>query len=183
MFLACLQCRTRHFRCDAAIPTYARCQKEGKPCSYARSRRVGSCRAAVAQERADNQRLQESHANGQQPCPNFDFNDHDLNTTHIWNFNPNLPQSLNVLDDPGNVPESVPTTTDKLLTLYFPFFHNAHPCALPQKFIMRRMGEQPALMKYLGLIMSFIGSLYAPSVDSEPCEEQVLTELSKPGSS
>ena len=37
--LACIPCRTRHLRCDAAPPTCARCRRENKPCSYAKSRR------------------------------------------------------------------------------------------------------------------------------------------------
>src|ERR1700722_1145185 len=37
--LACIPCRARHLRCDAAPPICARCRLENKPCSYAKSRR------------------------------------------------------------------------------------------------------------------------------------------------
>src|SRR2546421_10828823 len=37
--LACIPCRTRHLRCDAAPPICSRCRLENKPCSYAKSRR------------------------------------------------------------------------------------------------------------------------------------------------
>ncbi|KAI1811836.1 hypothetical protein GGS20DRAFT_588123 [Poronia punctata] len=37
--LACVQCRSKHMRCDATQPTCGRCLLEKKPCYYAKSRR------------------------------------------------------------------------------------------------------------------------------------------------
>ncbi|KAL6879309.1 Alb1 domain-containing protein [Trichoderma novae-zelandiae] len=49
--LACLPCRTRHVRCDARKPRCNRCCEEDKECSYAKSRRGGLDRAALAARR------------------------------------------------------------------------------------------------------------------------------------
>ncbi|KAL7808791.1 hypothetical protein V8C44DRAFT_366608 [Trichoderma aethiopicum] len=49
--LACLPCRTRHVRCDAKKPRCNRCREEDKECSYAKSRRGGLDRAALAARR------------------------------------------------------------------------------------------------------------------------------------
>ncbi|KAK5994006.1 C6 finger domain transcription factor iacK [Cladobotryum mycophilum] len=49
--LACLPCRSRHVRCDAKKPQCDRCIAEGKECLYAKSRRGGLDRAALAARR------------------------------------------------------------------------------------------------------------------------------------
>ncbi|KAL7941818.1 hypothetical protein V8C42DRAFT_333796 [Trichoderma barbatum] len=49
--LACLPCRTRHVRCDAKKPRCNRCSEEDKECNYAKSRRGGLDRAALAARR------------------------------------------------------------------------------------------------------------------------------------
>ncbi len=56
---------------------------------------------------------------------------------------------------------------------------NAHPCALPHQSMKQRLEEDLESMKLLVLVMSFIGSLYAPSISSSLTEKQVRTELSK----
>ncbi|KAJ6172806.1 hypothetical protein N7470_001873 [Penicillium chermesinum] len=48
--LACLPCRSRHVKCDGKRPC-GRCSEVGNQCSYARSRRGGLDRAAVAERR------------------------------------------------------------------------------------------------------------------------------------
>ncbi|KAJ6437699.1 putative AC transposase [Purpureocillium lavendulum] len=50
--LACLPCRSRHVRCDAAQPVCERCMAEGRECRYATSRRGGLDRAALAARRS-----------------------------------------------------------------------------------------------------------------------------------
>ena len=47
--LACVQCRSRHLRCNAAIPTCSRCSNDGSQCVYLKSRRGGRVRAMAPQ--------------------------------------------------------------------------------------------------------------------------------------
>lgn len=37
--LACTECRLRHLKCDAGVPTCGRCRAEGRNCCYVKSRR------------------------------------------------------------------------------------------------------------------------------------------------
>jgi len=37
--LACTECRLRHLKCDAGVPTCGRCRTEGRSCCYVKSRR------------------------------------------------------------------------------------------------------------------------------------------------
>lgn len=37
--LACTECRLRHLKCDAGVPTCGRCRAEGRSCCYVKSRR------------------------------------------------------------------------------------------------------------------------------------------------
>ncbi|CAI7672030.1 unnamed protein product [Penicillium pancosmium] len=49
--LACLPCRSRHLKCDGKRPVCARCSESDQQCHYARSRRGGLDRAALAERR------------------------------------------------------------------------------------------------------------------------------------
>lgn len=44
---ACLQCRSRHLKCDGNLPKCNRCTKGGKECSYVKSNRGGSRKKGV----------------------------------------------------------------------------------------------------------------------------------------
>jgi hypothetical protein len=176
--LACIQCRTRHVRCDAVTPTCSRCQKEGKFCSYTKSRRGARCRASLSQRRADDRRSEVVQASNQGPSGDATLPIPELDTDYTWNLDGSLSTSLSLSDDPGYVSESA-GTTDLLLVLYYTFFHNAHPCAPPHQSMRQRLSENPESVQLLVLVMSFIGSLYAPSLSSKPFEEQLRSELSK----
>ncbi|RFU80348.1 c6 zinc finger domain-containing [Trichoderma arundinaceum] len=63
--LACLPCRTRHVRCDAKKPRCNRCCEENKECNYAKSRRGGLDRAALAARRSQAAALAATKSNGQ----------------------------------------------------------------------------------------------------------------------
>lgn len=39
MALACTECRARHLKCDAGVPSCNRCETDGRNCSYIKSRR------------------------------------------------------------------------------------------------------------------------------------------------
>ncbi|PTB69260.1 hypothetical protein BBK36DRAFT_1103254, partial [Trichoderma citrinoviride] len=68
--LACLPCRTRHVRCDAKKPRCNRCCEEDKECSYAKSRRGGLDRAALAARRNQAAALAAAKNNGSSSSSN-----------------------------------------------------------------------------------------------------------------
>jgi hypothetical protein len=63
--LACLQCRSRHLKCDAYQPTCSQCKLKDIECTYPKSRRGGSDKTRkTPQKRADDQQghLEESQS-------------------------------------------------------------------------------------------------------------------------
>ncbi|KAF2648095.1 hypothetical protein K491DRAFT_550174, partial [Lophiostoma macrostomum CBS 122681] len=48
---ACIQCRSRHVKCDSTQPVCTRCRRDGKDCTYTKSRRGGLDKAALARRR------------------------------------------------------------------------------------------------------------------------------------
>jgi hypothetical protein len=52
VIVACVQCRSRHVKCDATQPICNRCKKDDKECVYTKSRRGGLDKAALARRRA-----------------------------------------------------------------------------------------------------------------------------------
>ena len=102
----------------------------------------------------------------------------DLGMNYTWNSDGGISTSLSVSDDPDYL-SATTGTTDQMLVLYYTFFHDAHPCALPKQHMRQKIEEDPESVQLLVLAMSFIGSLYAPSVSSKPFEERLRTEVSK----
>jgi hypothetical protein len=49
--LACINCRSRHVKCDATQPICNRCKRDGKECDYQKSRRGGLDKAALARRK------------------------------------------------------------------------------------------------------------------------------------
>ncbi|KAL3449145.1 hypothetical protein BJX65DRAFT_306207 [Aspergillus insuetus] len=75
--------------------------------------------------------------------------------------------------------ESTADATDnELLSLYYTYFHAAHPCVLPQWSLRLRAALQPESLELLMPVLQYIGSLYTPSIDSAPLETKVLDTLS-----
>lgn len=63
--------------------------------------------------------------------------------------------------------------SERLIGLYYRFFHGAHPLALPTKFIGAYRGCNSPGVELLVLVMQYIGSLYTSKVSSEPWREAV----------
>ncbi|CUS09970.1 unnamed protein product [Tuber aestivum] len=63
---ACTECRGRHLKCDAGVPSCGRCVADGRECSYVKSRRgwKGSRRQKMAAEKMKNQSDDGSDTNG-----------------------------------------------------------------------------------------------------------------------
>jgi hypothetical protein len=66
----------------------------------------------------------------------------------------------------GNLDELVATPIssddssdpDQLLQSYYSYFHAAHPCVLPYRFLKRRLATEPETLQLLFLVMQYIGA-------------------------
>lgn len=181
--IACVQCRRSHLRCDAVTPICSRCAREGSHCTYLKSRRGGRARAkrdtsATISESASNQstipRAIPRTLPERESIPSLTPDHSGSSSTSASN--------LGTDDYLGWFPESDsgPLTRAPLLELYYTYFHPAQPCALPLRFLRQKAGEDPPGIKLLVNVLQFIGSLYAPKVQSGPLEYLVKASLAEP---
>ncbi|KAJ6445164.1 quinate dehydrogenase [Purpureocillium lavendulum] len=206
--LACLPCRSRHVRCDAAQPVCDRCAAEGRECRYTKSRRGGLDRAALAARRTRVEQaaaVAVAAAGNPLPGPNpnpttkpcFDAlpapapalaapappQHHQLPDMGRLFTPPDEPQSAG--RSPASQGQPISVANDALIHLYYKCFHRFHPCVLPRKRLEHywRNASSPPGLKPLIFVMRFIGAIFCVSepVVSPPSEQQVeaiLTETS-----
>ena len=186
--LACIICRTKHIRCDARQPTCSRCLEDGRVCEYAKSRRGGLDRAALAARRTrivakSSPTVTSEHAVS--PCQT---------ATAITKNNDGMPSQAHPESLSGTArsydgqgtwsqslspPQFTNVASDPFIDVYYESFHRFHPCVLPRKDLERVYNgpENQAVMRPLILAIRFLGSLYAQSEYSSQLKEEVRKEL------
>ncbi|KAM7184002.1 hypothetical protein V8F20_012401 [Naviculisporaceae sp. PSN 640] len=178
--LACLPCRARHLRCDAKKPECSRCAESSSDCQYARSRRGGLDRAALAERR---QRLAAAEgrpslrsvgpAPAKVPQPRVPVGQ---NSQPLL-----LSPGLTIPDDPGPIlglgfdegpyhptPPATPQVqvqdveNDALVNLYYKDFHRFHPFILPRRHLTKFYQDpgREASFRPLVAVVRFIGYVY-----------------------
>ncbi|RSM02341.1 hypothetical protein CEP52_007986 [Fusarium oligoseptatum] len=171
--LACLPCRSRHLKCDGKKPECTRCAEAVRECLYARSRRGGLDRAALAERR---QRLAAAELGNVEPAP---VKSPQLvgQTSVPLILSPGFRLSaddgilggLSLGDDFSR--QTPPTTpqvqvqdieNDALVNLYYKDFHRFHPFILPKRCLIKYCQDpsREASFKPLVAIIRFIGHLY-----------------------
>ncbi|KAL2836755.1 hypothetical protein BJX68DRAFT_273386 [Aspergillus pseudodeflectus] len=203
---ACIPCRSRHMRCDSATPVCSRCQAEGSRCVYIKSRRGGVRRSpgqtvpvpgAVPgpshpqsqhqphphpQAQPQQNPQQQLHHSLQLRLPTGTTTPTSLSSHSSLNreTQTQAPTYPNIQPHPHSLYEesTADATDNELLSLYFTYFHGAHPCVLPQWSLRLRAALQPESLELLMPVLQYIGSLYTPSIDSASLETKILDTLS-----
>lgn len=187
--LACLPCRTRHVRCDAKKPRCNRCCEEDKECSYAKSRRGGLDRAALAARRNQAALTAAKTSGHLSPAGSSDGAGAVCGLTGDV-MRRDASQPLGVMGtglvpqqpviDPGlyTPPDdawssssvvlpsadlhSVDITRDAFIDVYYNCFHRYHPCAPPRRFLERYLQDpiRQEELRPLVYVMRFVGSIY-----------------------
>jgi hypothetical protein len=181
--LACVQCRSRHLRCDAVTPICSRCVREGSECTYLKSRRGGRARAKrdgattipeLPSLQNDNSKDIPRNLPARESLPSLTPDHSGSSSTSA--------STLSADDYLGWFPESDSgsLTRAPLLELYYTYFHPAQPCALPLRFLRQKASEDLLGIRLLVNVLQFIGSLYAPKVNSGPLEDLVKASLAEP---
>ncbi|KAH9906513.1 hypothetical protein F4778DRAFT_654113 [Xylariomycetidae sp. FL2044] len=158
--LACVQCRSKHVKCDATLPACRRCQLEDKPCFYAKSRRG---------IRDPRKRSLIPDKPPVAPSSTPSFPPLKLSTP--------VRPAHNVGDLPGgwsakSLPSSPPMNEDEvLLSEYYTYFHPNLPCLPPKKFFLLHMNSDPNPYQFLLSVIRFCGSLFADRIPSEDLRE------------
>ncbi|KAI0178846.1 hypothetical protein GGR52DRAFT_533792 [Hypoxylon sp. FL1284] len=159
--LACVQCRSKHIKCDATLPACNRCQQEDKPCFYAKSRRgirdpkkrslISDKPPAVSSGTffsAPNSRSVVSCAHSQHDLPGG------------WSISPEPHASVS----PKNEKEV-------LLDLFYSYFQPSYPCLPPKRFFIRHIDADPDSYHFLLSVINFCGSLYSTGIPSDDLRE------------
>lgn len=191
--LACLQCRSRHVRCDSEKPQCRRCTSRREKCQYAKSRRGGLTRTAKAARRSlaatelrisSLERIFESAF----PFPQTEQLPDDggsnllpLDNNSISHIQTSPSASLHNARpcDAKLIAHIVPTDCldirgDRYIDLYYKCFHRLHPCVLPRRYLERALRDHSSQisLKPLISVMRFVGSLYARSEQGQPLGEE-----------
>ncbi|KAL3459784.1 hypothetical protein BJX64DRAFT_264425 [Aspergillus heterothallicus] len=178
--LACLPCRSRHLKCDGKRPCCSRCAESSQECNYARSRRGGLDRAALAERRKRLAEVGNGNGNGNvAPIAIVD----DWSPPDLMPVQPELRSAADFVDarfggggllDGFNVDDSSVSTLsfplqmtsiekDPLIDSYYKNFHGFHPFVLPQRYMVRHYQDPSRQQSLQPLIaaMRFIGHIYA----------------------
>jgi hypothetical protein len=162
--LACIPCRTRHLRCDAAPPICARCRLENKPCSYAKSRRgarAGGGGAVPSRKRAARRGAGEKPDSGRTSSSGVSSAPPSAN--HADSRPVSAAGSESYRGTPQNSDARWEGSSLKMLELYYKFFHNAHPFTLPRQYLIKRLHTDRDSLQHLIPVLQYIGSLIAPT--------------------
>ncbi|KAL4944127.1 hypothetical protein BDV06DRAFT_116930 [Aspergillus oleicola] len=171
--LACVPCRSKHLRCDATTPLCTRCRDEGLQCVYMKSRRGGR------RTRTSEPSSTTSHPE-QRALPTFD-GPFPLTITG------SLPDDDRSTSEPSSANTSHSDATDsslneQFIAEYYTSFHAAHPCALPQWALKRRMTSDGKPLLTLIAAIQYIGSIYAKSDISQSLKLESEAAISSIGS-
>ncbi|KAI0007769.1 hypothetical protein F4779DRAFT_590526 [Xylariaceae sp. FL0662B] len=169
--LACVQCRSKHVKCDATLPACNRCQLEDKPCFYAKSRR------GIRDPKKRSLISDKPPATLTGPVPVF-------STVKA--------SSAPALTQPNDIPavwtlESkprafvAPTTEDELLlNLFYSHFYSGQPCLPPKRFFVTHVESDPDSYYFLRSVINFCGSLYTSQVSSDELREAAFSAACGP---
>ncbi|KAI1759553.1 hypothetical protein GGR53DRAFT_471217 [Hypoxylon sp. FL1150] len=157
--LACVQCRSKHVKCDATQPACNRCRAEDKPCFYAKSRRGirdPKKRSLISDKPPAASFFSTSNPSSAAPSVQ---SAHDL--PRGWTINPET-QASSV--SPKNEKEV-------LLDLFYSYFYPSYPCLPPKRFFRNHVDSDPDSYHFLLSVINFCGSLYSTEIPSDDLRE------------
>ncbi|KAK8072408.1 hypothetical protein PG996_005756 [Apiospora saccharicola] len=158
--LACVQCRSKHMKCDATLPACKRCTTEGKTCFYAKSRRGirdQKKRSLISDRRVVTPAIETVEPEAQAPSvpaanPIRGVEDGD---PEGWDLSARI------------TPSSGASRKHTPFDAYYQCFHIAHPFILPKRFLLDQAIADPCSMHFLLMAINYIGSLYMPETRSD----------------
>ncbi|KAI2603864.1 uncharacterized protein GGS25DRAFT_534447 [Hypoxylon fragiforme] len=163
--LACVQCRSKHVKCDATLPACNRCQQEDKPCFYAKSRR------GIRDPK------KRSLISDKPPATSSG------SFFSASNYSPTAPSVQTLHDLPGGwtvssgaqTPVSPQNEKELLLDLFYSYFHPSYPCLPPKRFFFNQVETDPDSYHFLLSVLNYCGSLYTNQVSSDDLRETAFS--------
>ena len=171
---ACIQCRSRHMKCDSIEPNCTRCQLDGKTCVYIKSRRGGSNKIDPP-ENLHKTVFPRSLGPSSASHSNFGTE----STTSPGETSSGTLSNL-FYSDFANSSETYSAESqdsESLINRYYEYFHNAHPMILPRRFLLSRRHRDAESLDFLLPVLEYIGAIYTPDVLTEPFLQRVRDKL------
>lgn len=168
--LACVPCRSKHVKCDSALPACLRCRLEEKTCYYAKSRRGirdPKKRSLINEPIGPPPALTDTPSSFPSPeLASFEF---PINVVG------RLPGGWSLhgtaqLPDPRTA-----SPTSFLFDLYFTNFHDTHSWILPKPQLLRRIRADPQPFHFLASCIAYVGSLFSRAISSEELREKAYS--------
>ncbi|TDZ66089.1 hypothetical protein CTRI78_v003253 [Colletotrichum trifolii] len=168
--LACVPCRSKHVKCDSALPACLRCRLEEKTCYYAKSRRGirdPKKRSLINDPVAPPSTSTE--ASSSFPSPELGSFDVPVNVVE------KLPGGWSMRRDVQLSDPRAASPTAFLFDLYFANFHDTHPWLLPKPQLLSHVGADPQPFQFLASCIAFVGSLFSNAISSEELREKAFS--------
>jgi hypothetical protein len=189
--LACIQCRSRHVKCDSNQPICNRCRRDGKECNYQKSRRGGLNKEALARRRLRlQQETDQAKQSSKESASNDDASAHTTpmsssqDSENMYSGPSNMPSLRHLrIRDPGTAASttlSFQISDERLTDLFYEYFWPAFPIVLPQQFFHLRNTLEGHGLEELSLVMQWIGSLYTSYCPSETYYQAAYEAISSP---
>lgn len=173
-------------KCDATQPICNRCRRDGKECTYQKSRRGGLDKAALARRR---EKLQQQAAGNAQANASQDRSLELQGSGRSEYLQPGGFPSTDLTAAPIGAVEANQATsqvalqisTERLLDAYYENNWAALPAPLPRHHLDQRRLTNNHRMKDLLLVLQYMGSIFAPWTLSESHYEAAREALESPG--
>ena len=182
--LACIPCRRRHAKCDAAMPVCSQCQAGDRVCSYIQSRRGRAQHGREEQHQraeSDGQRYQTDISQQEYGRSMSESSSTwSASTSDSWHSHvPSPVQNLSAFKGHGETSSTEPGVeySAAQLDLYYTYFHNAHPIVLPRHFFNHRLETNRYSLRHLLPVMEFIGSLFTTKTIKDDLRSRVESIL------
>ncbi|KAF6841882.1 C6 transcription factor [Colletotrichum musicola] len=169
--LACVPCRSKHVKCDSALPACLRCRLEEKTCYYAKSRRGirdPKKRSLINDPIGPPMALTDTPSSSF-PSPELAAFEFPINVVGRlpggWSLH-----STAQFPDPRTA-----SPTSFLFDLYFTNFHDTHPWILPKPQLLHRIRADPQPFHFLASCIAYVGSLFSRAISSEELREKAFS--------
>lgn len=155
--LACIPCRSKHAKCDAAVPSCSQCRASGRDCSYVESRRGRGKDARPERDGPETERPRKRRNQHSEPGSD------GATPISTINSNADLEWASSTL-----ISKTESDRSTELLDLYYGSFHDAHPFVLPRHYLNQRLETDKTSLLQLLPVLEFVGSLFLLGAAGEP---------------
>ncbi|KAH7174311.1 uncharacterized protein B0J16DRAFT_375188 [Fusarium flagelliforme] len=180
--LACLQCRSKHVKCDAKQPHCTRCLASQKECQYTVSRRGGLDRAALAEKKRHARKSNSRQENERSQS----FTDATISPLDVEFMDcadivqPEEDMSQETVASSTIEPLST-LADDPLIISYYKNFHVLHPFVLPLHRLVKICETPSSSCSFIAItpVMRLIGKLYENNEWSSPLQTEIESRISE----